>query len=270
MVKVDLGNYVKTREAGRRLGVNPATVTRFIHQGQLRAIKLGGDWYVKKDDLEDFARTYAKVVGQLNLRRPVRLLPVDLSNYLKVAEVTRRLGIDKGSVLKMIYQGKFPATKIKDIWFIEKDKFEAFVKTYVKRKRQKRSSRPIEGEIDLANYVKVNEAARWLRMNPGHVRKMIYRGELPAIRVGKAWFIEWESILENMPPIDLSNYLTTPEVGQQLGVDYTTVERMIRRGQLAAVRVRRFWFVRKDEVESIARAMSKASLSAEGQSATVT
>lgn len=268
-MKIDLSNYVKTCEAGQQLGVNPATVTRFIHLGRLPAIKLGSNWYIKKDELQDFARTYAKVVGNLNLRRPIRRLSVDLRAYIKVGGAARRLGIHKGSVLRMVYRGDLPATKVRDVWLIERDKFEAFARSY-KKKGQVRSSLPIEGEIDLNNYAKVNEAARWLGMHPANVRKMIYRGELPAVRVGKAWFIEWGSILENVPSVDLSNYLTTPEVGQRLGVSCTTVERMIHQRQLPAVRVRRFWLVRKDEVEFIARAMSKASLSAEGQSAIVT
>jgi len=252
-MEIDLNYYVNSPEAAKRLQIDPATVPRLIYSAGLPAIKLGHNWYIKKDDLESFARTYRK----LNRPPPIRALPIDLNRYVKVIEASQRLGINRGSLRKMIYRGELPAIKVRNTWLIEKDKFEAFVKSYVKKKRQSRTYVSLKEKIDLSKYAKVNEAAKWLGMHPGNVRKMIYRGELPAIRVGNAWSIKRESIVENMPCVDLSNYVKTTEVSQQLGVHYTTVERLIRRGQLPAERVRGIWFIRKDKVEAAARIVSK-------------
>ena len=255
-MQIDLNDYVKSPEAAKFLQIDLATVPKLIYRGGLPAVKLGHNWYIKKDDLANFAKTYRK----LDRPAPTKALPVDLNKYLKVTEVSQRLGINRGSLRKIIYRGDLPAIKLKNTWLIEKSEFEAFSNSYIQKKRQSRTYVSIKENVDLSKYAKVTEAAQWLEMHPGNVRKMIYRGELPAVRIGNAWCINRESILKNMPYIDLNDYLRTPEVSQQLGVHYTTVERMIRRGQLPAVRVRGIWLVRKDDVIAAARTISKSTV----------
>jgi excisionase family DNA binding protein len=50
--------YVGIIEAGARLTIHPDSVRRLIKQGDIPAVKFSGKWLIRKDQLEQFARTY--------------------------------------------------------------------------------------------------------------------------------------------------------------------------------------------------------------------
>ncbi|MHA1973960.1 MAG: helix-turn-helix domain-containing protein [Candidatus Hodarchaeales archaeon] len=55
---VDLSNFINTREAAKRLGIHEESLRRIIRIGTLPAEKIGGQWYIDKDQLNVFASTY--------------------------------------------------------------------------------------------------------------------------------------------------------------------------------------------------------------------
>jgi len=46
--------WLKTKEAAERLGTTVATIRRWIDDGRLPAVKVGSQWRVREDVLEDF------------------------------------------------------------------------------------------------------------------------------------------------------------------------------------------------------------------------
>jgi excisionase family DNA binding protein len=54
-VKFDGGLIVyNLAELETRLGVTPATLRKYIHEGSLKAEKAGGTWWVTEDALRDY------------------------------------------------------------------------------------------------------------------------------------------------------------------------------------------------------------------------
>ena len=53
-----LEHYVTAIEAGHRLGIHPETVKRLCRQGDLPAQKLHNTWLIRREILNEFARTY--------------------------------------------------------------------------------------------------------------------------------------------------------------------------------------------------------------------
>lgn len=48
-------SLLKTKEVARRLGVTSRTVSKWIRDGELKAIKLNGRvWRVREEDLDEF------------------------------------------------------------------------------------------------------------------------------------------------------------------------------------------------------------------------
>jgi len=46
---------LKTREVAKILGVKPRTVSKWIREGELRAVKINGHtWRVRREDLDNF------------------------------------------------------------------------------------------------------------------------------------------------------------------------------------------------------------------------
>lgn len=52
------------REASSRLGVHEETVRRRVRSGSLRAEKLGGQWFINREDLNVFSATYDPKTGK--------------------------------------------------------------------------------------------------------------------------------------------------------------------------------------------------------------
>ena len=61
---IDLGNFVNTREAAKRLGIHEESLRRIIRIGTLPAEKIGGQWYIDKEQFNMFAATYDAKTGK--------------------------------------------------------------------------------------------------------------------------------------------------------------------------------------------------------------
>jgi len=61
---IDLSNYINTREAAKRLGIHEESLRRIIRIGTLPAEKVGGQWYIDKDQLNIFAAIYNTKSGK--------------------------------------------------------------------------------------------------------------------------------------------------------------------------------------------------------------
>lgn len=60
----DLSNYINTRTAAKRLGIHEESLRRIIRIGTLPAEKIGGQWYIDKEQLNVFASTYDSRSGK--------------------------------------------------------------------------------------------------------------------------------------------------------------------------------------------------------------
>jgi excisionase family DNA binding protein len=61
---IDLGNYLSVRSAARKLGIHEESLRRLLRMGQLRADKIGGQWFISKEQLSLFAATYDARTGR--------------------------------------------------------------------------------------------------------------------------------------------------------------------------------------------------------------
>ena len=65
-----LGNtYLPSAEAARLLGIHPMSIQQLCRDGKLRAEKIANRWLVRRDDLDEFAKTYVPTVGRPRQKR---------------------------------------------------------------------------------------------------------------------------------------------------------------------------------------------------------
>jgi excisionase family DNA binding protein len=64
---IDFGNYLSVRAAARKLGIHEESLRRLLRMGQLKADKIGGQWFISKDQLSLFAATYDTRTGRRRL-----------------------------------------------------------------------------------------------------------------------------------------------------------------------------------------------------------
>lgn len=58
---VDMGDWLVTAEVADLLHVDTSRVRRYCESGDLKAVKLGGSWIVKKEDLEQFKKVRRRI-----------------------------------------------------------------------------------------------------------------------------------------------------------------------------------------------------------------
>ena len=61
---LELQNYIGVRAAARQLGIHEESLRRLLRMGQLRADKIGGQWFIGKEQLTLFAATYDASTGR--------------------------------------------------------------------------------------------------------------------------------------------------------------------------------------------------------------
>lgn len=60
----EFSSYVGIHQAAKRLKVHEESLRRIIRIGTLKAEKIGGQWYINKDELEIFVATYDPKTGK--------------------------------------------------------------------------------------------------------------------------------------------------------------------------------------------------------------
>ena len=64
IMMIDLNNFVGVHESAKRLGIHEESLRRLIRIGTLPATKIGGQWYIDKEQLNLFATTYDSNTGK--------------------------------------------------------------------------------------------------------------------------------------------------------------------------------------------------------------
>ena len=61
--------FVSSSEAAKLLGAAHITVSQLCQHGKLPAVKIANRWLIRKDVLEEFAKTYIPKVGHPRTKR---------------------------------------------------------------------------------------------------------------------------------------------------------------------------------------------------------
>jgi excisionase family DNA binding protein len=61
---MDLQNYINVREAARQIGIHEESLRRLLRQGSPPGFKIGGQWFIDKEQLALFTGTYDAKTGK--------------------------------------------------------------------------------------------------------------------------------------------------------------------------------------------------------------
>ena len=61
---IDLQNYVNIREAARHIGIHEESLRRLLRQGSPPGEKIGGQWFIRREQLSLFSATYDTKTGK--------------------------------------------------------------------------------------------------------------------------------------------------------------------------------------------------------------
>lgn len=61
---IDLQNYVNVRDAARHIGIHEESLRRLLRQGNLPGAKIGGQWFIDKEQIALFVATYDAKTGK--------------------------------------------------------------------------------------------------------------------------------------------------------------------------------------------------------------
>jgi excisionase family DNA binding protein len=61
---IDLQSFVNVRDAARQIGIHEESLRRLLRQGSPPGEKIGGQWFINKEELALFATTYNARTGK--------------------------------------------------------------------------------------------------------------------------------------------------------------------------------------------------------------
>jgi len=61
---IDLQNYLSVREAARQVGIHEESLRRLLRMGSPPGVKLGGQWFIRREQLTLFTATYDAKTGK--------------------------------------------------------------------------------------------------------------------------------------------------------------------------------------------------------------
>jgi excisionase family DNA binding protein len=61
---IDLQSYINVRDAARQIGIHEESLRRLLRQGSPSGAKIGGQWFISKEQLALFVTTYDAKTGK--------------------------------------------------------------------------------------------------------------------------------------------------------------------------------------------------------------
>jgi excisionase family DNA binding protein len=61
---IDLHNYLSVREAARQVGIHEESLRRLLRLGSPPGEKIGGQWFINREQLKLFTATYDARTGK--------------------------------------------------------------------------------------------------------------------------------------------------------------------------------------------------------------
>ena len=61
---IDLQSFLNVRDAARQIGIHEESLRRLLRQGSPSGEKIGGQWFISKEELALFATTYNTKTGK--------------------------------------------------------------------------------------------------------------------------------------------------------------------------------------------------------------
>jgi transposase-like protein len=61
---IDLQSFVNIRDAARQIGIHEESLRRLLRQGSPSGEKIGGQWFISKEQLTLFTATYDAKTGK--------------------------------------------------------------------------------------------------------------------------------------------------------------------------------------------------------------
>jgi excisionase family DNA binding protein len=61
---IDLQSFLNVRDAARQIGIHEESLRRLLRQGSPSGEKIGGQWFISKEELALFATTYNAKTGK--------------------------------------------------------------------------------------------------------------------------------------------------------------------------------------------------------------
>lgn len=102
-----------------------------------------------------------------------------ITDLLGLPEVARRLGVQRGTVNQFVRNGRLPARRLGQLWYVERKVLEEFAETYEPRrlKRGQRQTSNTDSRERVARLLAewqaatADELAVGVGLHPGNVRK---------------------------------------------------------------------------------------------------
>jgi hypothetical protein len=61
---IDLHNFVNVHDAAKQIGIHEESLRRLLRQGSPFGAKIGGQWFISREQLALFATTYNAKTGK--------------------------------------------------------------------------------------------------------------------------------------------------------------------------------------------------------------
>lgn len=225
--------YVTITEATTRLDTSRSTVERQIRKGLLPAVKDGRRVMVPAEALVTFPP----------------------EGYLSVPQAADRLDVLPWVVYARIRRRTLPSVKVGQRIAVSEEAVRHAPRKYQRRARRKRQRRALPED-----HVTTAVAGKMLGVTPQYVTQRIRTGSLPALTIGRRYFVPIEA-LDNVVP---RGSITVQQAAARLGVTPEWVRQRIREGSLPAAKVGHRYFIRAEGLTRPTPVTRKAFVPPEG------
>ncbi|MCR4276476.1 MAG: helix-turn-helix domain-containing protein, partial [Candidatus Parcubacteria bacterium] len=104
-------------------------------------------------------------------------------------------------------------------------------------------------------FIGTKEASELSGYNPDHLSRLARSGEIEAVRVGRTWHVEHESLMsflrkQGRQAKEIAGYISTREASKRYGYNADYLARLARSGEVVGSQVGRTWLMNRESLDS--------------------
>lgn len=224
-----LNQYISIPEYAKKLGISRIAVYKKVKKGQLPAKKIG--------------RHYAILLStdQQGISTPQPAKKILEEKQVSTAQLAKKLGISRFTVLQRIKSGKINARKCGRNYIVSSEK--------PKTTSQKAPKTLITCVNQLQS---ISQTSQQTSISRARVYQKIKAGKIEAEKIGRNFILPSQNIFtdtsQNIKQEKLTDrYISIPELANKLNISRIAVYKKVKKGQIKGFKVGRNYVVEKKE-----------------------
>ena len=235
--KIKDKEFLSVSETAFLLSVGRATIYRYLHLGNLKAVQMGGKTFIRRSDIDKKFDEAEKYESKPLKERKVIKESQPITEFYTIADIKEKYKVKESWIYNIVREKKIPKTLIKGKSYISK--------THIDKYFAKKTP-----DYNIKEWYSVDELKEKYSMTENAIYTFVYENNIPKKKEGRTVFYSKThvDILKNK---DSEVFITTEEAMQQYNLTRDALYHYVKYHKIPKLKAGRYIKISKQALEKV-------------------